>query len=111
MRARYRDEDWLTSFSVLATSNQNIDEFSDLLDQPIPSPWNELLSADSIECNGPKEEESIGLKYPFELLDSVERSSSMMHHCVHRKRRFLDTILRSVSIGEGHDKGTHYLDK
>ncbi len=67
------------------------------------------MSADSIVSDDSEEQKSTELKYPQELLNSIEAGSSLPDHEIKLKKGFVVLFLRNTRLNRGHVNGTRYV--
>ena len=68
-----------------------------------------MRSADSVTADDPDQQAALELRYPQELLNSLETGSSIPDHLIHLKKGFVVMLLRNIRPKQGHVNGTRYV--
>ncbi len=67
-----------------------------------------LQSADSVSSNSKEAQAAAELRYPQELLNSIEAGPSLPDHEIRVKKGFVVMLLRKIKPSLGHVNGTRY---
>ncbi len=59
--------------------------------------------------DNPEEPKALELKYPPELLNSIETGSSLLDHEIVLKKGFVFTLIRNIRQNCGHVNGTQHV--
>ncbi len=95
---------WLTSRAILSAKTSRLIEINAKVGSRFPGGYKTFLSADSVE-----DEDSNGLRYPAELLNSLTGGSSLPEHRIQLKKGFIVMLLRSVCPQKGHVNRARYI--
>ena len=109
LEKRYNDLSWLTSRAILAPTNSRLKYHNDKVAEWFPGTFSEYKSADSVFCDTLEAQESADLKYPQELLNSIEVGASLSDHEIALKKGFIVMLLRNIKPSAGHANGTRYV--
>ena len=106
---RYLDVEWLPSRAILVTTNSRMKTTNYKIIGRFPGRSQTFLSADSVVCDNPDDQKAMELKYPTELLNSIETGSSQPEHEIKLKKGFVVMLLRNIRQNCGHVNGTRYV--
>ena len=84
----YTDVEWLTSRAILASTNAAATSLNEEIGNRIPGEYRLLRSADSVTADVPDQQAALELRYPQELLNSLDTGSSMPDHIIQLEERF-----------------------
>ena len=84
----YTDVEWLTSRAILASTNSAATSLNEEIGSRIPGEYRLLRSADSVTADDPDQQAALELRYPQELLNSLDTGSSMPDHIIQLKKGF-----------------------
>ncbi len=68
-----------------------------------------FLSADSVVSENPEDQKAMELKYPLELLDSIDAGSSLPDHEIKLKKVFVVMLLPNMRQICGNVNSTWYI--
>ena len=103
------DVDWLTSRAILFPTNSLLASLSGEVAKRFPGTFSLYRSADSVSCKSLEAQSKAELRYPQELLNSIEGSASFSDHEIKLKKGFIVMLLRNIKPYLGHVNGTRYL--
>ncbi len=106
---KYCDTKWLTSRAILAPTNSRLKVLNDQISKRFPGSYLTFLSADSVVSENPEDQKSTDLKYPQELLNSIEAGFYLPDHEIRLKNGFIVMLLRNIRLKCGHANGTRYI--
>ncbi len=84
--AKYSDTEWLTSKAILATMNSRLKSLNDEIIYRFLGRPSMFHSADSVVSQNSEDQYVMELKYPQELLNSINAGSSSTDHVLKLKR-------------------------
>ena len=109
LAVKYNDTEWLISRAILATTNSKLKNLNDEVIERFPGKHRSFLSADSVISDNPEDQKEMELKYPPELLHTIETGSSLPDHEISLKKGFVVMLLRNIRQNCGHVNGTRYV--
>ena len=74
-----------------------------------PGSFSSYQSADSLSCDSVEAQKQAELRYPQELLNSVEAGASLPDHEIKLKKRYIATLLRNNKPSFRHVNRTRYV--
>ena len=109
MCKKYTDVEWLTSRAILASTHAAATSLNEEIGNRIPGEYRLLRSADSVTADVPDQQAALELRYPEELLNSLDTGSSMSDHMIKLKKVLVVVLLRNIRPKQGHVNGTRYV--
>ena len=106
---QYQNEEWINSRAILAATNKATRAINEEIGDRIPGISKVLRSADSVTAEDPEEQIQLDLRYPQELLNSLDTGSSMPDHEIRIKKGFVVMLLRNIRPKKGHVNGARYI--
>ncbi len=98
LSVKYSETERLTSRAILATTNATLEQLNEEVIRRFLESYRTFLSADSIVSDNSKEQKSMEMKYPQELLNSIEAGSSLPNHEIKLKKCFVVMLLRNIRL-------------
>ncbi len=93
LESNYSDVRWLTSRAILSTKYSRLIDINTKVGSRFPGSYKTFLSADSVE-----DEDQNGLRYPAELLNSLNGGSSLPDNRIQLKKGFMVMLLRNICL-------------
>ncbi len=84
--AKYSDTEWRTSRAILATMNSRLKSLNDVIFDRFLGRSSMFHSADSVVSQNSEDQNAMELKYPQELLNSINVGSSPPDHVLNLKK-------------------------
>ena len=109
LEKRYEDVEWLTSQTILTTTNSRLQCINDQVAELLPGTFLYYRSAESVVCDSIEAQNAAELRYLQELFNSIELGSSLPEHEVSLKKGFIYMLLRNIKTSVGHVNGARYL--
>ncbi len=107
--AKYSNTIRLNSSAILATTNCRLKSLNDEIIKRFPGLLSMLLSADSVVSQNSEDQKAMELKYPQELLNSINAGSSLPDHESKLNEGFVVMLLRNRRQDYGHLNSTRYV--
>ena len=82
----------------MATTNASLKDLNRAIGAKIPGDYHDFRSADSVRCQDADQEKGLELKYPQELLNSMEAGSSLPDHLLSLKKGFIVMLFETFGL-------------
>ena len=106
---KYNDVQWLKTRAILTPTNNRLQMLNNQVSKWFPGKFSYYKSADSVSCDSVEAQNAAELRYPQELLNSIEAGASLPDHEIALKKGFIVMLLRNVKPSSGHVNGTRYV--
>ena len=105
----HNDVHWLTSRAILTLTNNWLKSLNEKVAEWFPGNFSHYQSADSVMCDSLQAKNAAELRYPQELLNSIEVGGSLPDHSISLKKGFIVMLLRNIKPSAGHVNGARYV--
>ena len=109
LKEKYDDVQWLKSRAILAPTNSRLQSLNSEVAKIFPHDFSYYRIADSVVCDSVEAQNAAELRYPVELLNSIEVDASLPGLEIALKKGLIVMLLRNIKLSSGHVNGTRYV--